>query len=114
MYKWLIGLAIIVLVAVVFWRLHGFQLLRDGGRDVAPSADFGSLEEATLPGDGTLSGSESGSISTPSGSAQAGKSITLTLTFNGAERSYILHVPTVYTSTKKYPLMISYHGEGGS
>ncbi|HEY4526737.1 MAG TPA: PHB depolymerase family esterase [Candidatus Paceibacterota bacterium] len=114
MYKWLIGIAIIVLVAVAFWRLHGFQLLRDGGRDVVPSADFESLEEATSPGDGTLSGSESGSISTPSGSAQAGKSITLTLPFNGTERSYILHIPVGYNSSKRYPLMISYHGEGGS
>ena len=114
MYKWLIGIAIVALVAVAFWRLHGFQLLRDGGRDVVPSADFGSLEEATSPGDGTLSGSESGSIFTPSGSAQAGKSITLTLPFNGTERSYILHIPSGYMSTTKYPLMISYHGEGGS
>lgn len=44
----------------------------------------------------------------------AGATATLSLPFNGVNRTYIIHVPTGYDATKKYPLMISFHGMGGT
>lgn len=97
MYKWLIGIVILVLVVIAFWRLHGFQLIKNGGRDTNQS----NPAQNTASGDGVSS-------------VSPGASATLSLTFNGVERTYILHVPAEYDTAKKYALMISYHGEGGS
>jgi len=59
-------------------------------------------------------GFATGGSSSASGSGVPGKSTTLSLTFGGAERTYILHTPSGYDRSKRYPLMISYHGAGGT
>jgi polyhydroxybutyrate depolymerase len=38
---------------------------------------------------------------------------THTLTFDGVQRSYLLHVPSSYDGTKPVPLVLDFHGGGG-
>lgn len=39
---------------------------------------------------------------------------TLTLTVDGLERSYILHVPDSYDGRQPVPLILDFHGGGGN
>lgn len=50
----------------------------------------------------------------PSSPSSAGQTVSLLLDFAGQERSYLLHIPIGYDAAKSYPLMISYHGDGGT
>jgi polyhydroxybutyrate depolymerase len=43
-----------------------------------------------------------------------GEDAMLTLNFGGIERSYILHIPSLYDASKPTPLMLSFHGGGGN
>lgn len=40
--------------------------------------------------------------------------ITITLNFDGIERSYILHIPSSYDERKPTPLLLAFHGGGGN
>jgi polyhydroxybutyrate depolymerase len=52
--------------------------------------------------------------STPAGAVAPGESGTRALAFGGAERSYVIHVPAGYDASTPYPLLISFHGNGGT
>src|SRR3989344_2852801 len=80
------------------------QSLR-GGHDSVNTTDSSAGTSAPPP---------SSSGSSGSGSVSTGQSAAFTMNFAGAQRTYILHVPSGYDSSKRYSLMVSYHGEGGS
>ncbi len=39
---------------------------------------------------------------------------TYSVTIKGVERRYLLHVPAVYDPVRKWPVVIMFHGGGGS
>ena len=93
---------------------------------------FGSLTQAAVekwqadngvalpsnPGYGTVGPRTRAAIQTNSCTAgsQAGGDgdVHATLTFEGVSRTYILHIPANYSASKSYPLMMIFHGDGGS
>lgn len=110
-------IAVIAIVALLFSvrALRGHK--RVGTPDTTPITST-STDTTSGAGTGTPPGGGAGGEGSGGGgggtSATPGKSVTLSLTFGGAKRSYILHIPTGYTTGKKYPLMLSYHGDGGT
>lgn len=52
--------------------------------------------------------------SSEQGSQTPGTTVPLSLRFVGVDRAYLLHMPPGYDRNKRYPLMISYHGDGGT
>ncbi|HEY4522776.1 MAG TPA: hypothetical protein VJK73_00175 [Candidatus Paceibacterota bacterium] len=112
--KLLIGLVLIAVIAVFATHPRWFDPGRETGDEAgltASSTDT-SISSTTENGSGGVGGGGSGDDGGTS--TVSGKSITLSLIFGGIQRSYILHIPTGYTTSKKYPLMISFHGNGGS
>lgn len=81
------GIALAV-IAIAVLRPGIFSLGQGGGRG-AP----------TTTADGTIPPGESGVLSFP---------------FDSVDRAYILHVPANYDGRAPLPLMISYHGSGGT
>lgn len=64
---------------------------------------------------GASGGSAGGSapVTCPSPAAKAGNT-TRTVQVGGVSRSYVLHVPAKYDGTKPAPLIVDYHGLGGT
>ena len=52
-------------------------------------------------------------VSCPSSALKPGNT-TKTLTSGGKKREYVLHVPSSYDGTKPVPLIVDFHGHGGS
>ena len=60
------------------------------------------------PGDGSVA-----TVSCPSPAVQSGDT-SVTLQVGSASRSYVLHVPETYDGTKPVPLVVDFHGMGGT
>ena len=43
-----------------------------------------------------------------------GSDITYQVKFGGQNRTYIVHIPPNYSASNKYPIMVVYHGNGGT
>ena len=110
MKKVLLGIVVLVLVLVLAIQFNILRLPRTWKAN-PPSV---STTTAALPGDTELPtgvGTKSNGGTSP---ILAGKSVMLSFVFGGVKRSYVLHVPKGYDGSKKYPLMLSFHGNGGS
>lgn len=62
---------------------------------------------------GSGTGGGTGSITCPSPALRAGDT-NQTVTVGSASRSYVLHVPAAYDGSKPVPLVLDFHGLGGS
>ncbi len=49
-----------------------------------------------------------------SGGTSAGQNVIFNIQFGGTTRTYIVHVPAGYDKRKSYPLVMVYHGKGGT
>lgn len=74
-----------------------------------PENDGGSSSGTTSSG-----GSSGGSSGSNGGPGDVVKTTTEVLDHEGAQRKYVLSVPTDYDATKKYPLVFWLHGHPGS
>ena len=84
---------------------------RDGGGSVNRTGGAGGSQDA---GRGGAGGSAGAAGTTCSTSTLKSGNATRNLTIGGTNRSYILHVPSNYTGTKPVPLVLDFHGLGGS
>jgi len=86
----------------------GSSPMADGGR-----ADAGRDSGAGVS-DGSVGGGDGGpAVVCPASSLAAGNS-NRTVTVGTTKRTYVLHVPTAYSSGKPAPLVLDFHGLGGS
>lgn len=78
---------------------------------------FGASQEIVANVAAVLGGTSTAAaigVTTNAVTLTPGSDLHLTYTFNGVNRTYILHVPQHYVSGKKYPLVFSIHGAGGT
>jgi len=95
----------------------------EGGAGVAGRSGSGGAGVAGAParggsgggaaGRGGNAGSAGGGSSCTAGALAAGNT-TKTIQVGGVSRSYIMHVPASYTGTKPVPLVLDFHGLGGT
>jgi polyhydroxybutyrate depolymerase len=83
----------------------------NGGSSSGASSSSGSSGDPTVDGGDTTTSSSSGTPPPPTAD------VTLTnetMTSGAQSRNYVLAVPVDYDAGKKYPLVLSLHGDGGS
>lgn len=91
----------------------------DGGGSssggVTPGNDSGPGDPGTNPGadGGGTDGSKPGEDSGPPPPPPVVNDTNETLDVDGVMRSYVLSVPVDYNAAKTYPLVVSFHGDGG-
>jgi polyhydroxybutyrate depolymerase len=72
-----------------------------------------------VAGDDGGTGDDDGGVTPETGTdtgpgAPEVKATNESMNFNGTKRTYVLVVPTSYDATKAYPLVIDFHGDGGT
>lgn len=77
----------------------------------AEKADAGSADRADA---GTGDGADAGGSSCPAGGTLRAGESTRSITVGGKQRTYILHVPQSYTGRSAVPLVLDFHGLGGT
>lgn len=82
-----------------------------GGRDGGQGPEGGL--EAEAGGSADAASDETAPINCPSGALKAGDTAR-TLLVGSTSRSYVLHVPSAYVGTGPVPLVVDFHGLGGS
>jgi polyhydroxybutyrate depolymerase len=70
--------------------------------------------EAAGGGDGGSSSGDDGATGGDSSKGPNPKVTNESVTVNGAKRTYVLAVPETYDAGKKYPLVLAFHGDGGT
>jgi polyhydroxybutyrate depolymerase len=92
---WPLGLCGILVGVAGCWRADAYVITGE------PAMDGGGGDEGAEP------------VICPSPARQAGDT-SVTLQLGSASRSYVLHIPSAYDGSKPVPLVLDFHGVGGS
>jgi polyhydroxybutyrate depolymerase len=85
-----------------------------GGGGAAGAGAPGGHSGSTAGHGGSAAGGGAGGTASCSSSTLTAGNSNRTISIGGVNRTYILHVPTAYTGTKRVPLVLDFHALGGT
>ena len=88
----------------------------DDSSDGSDSSDSGKddVEESSSSSEETSSSSEEEVVDCSGKTAKVGDKQNMSVTVDGKQRTFIMHIPSAYKGDKPVPLVIDYHQIGGS
>ena len=106
---WLLGMLGVVVGNTGCWRANVYAITDEAARD--GSGGDQSAESPARDGSGGDQSAESVTCPSP---ARPAKDTSETLQVGSVSRSYMLHIPPAYDGRKPTPLVVDFHGIGGS